>query len=211
MNGPNSLLIEINELKRTDVRDTIEDRMGEFRRFRRRPSLDLFKELCFCILTANFNAERAIRIQAEVGDGFLVMTEDGLARRLKTLGYRYPNTRAEYIAEARQHAGSLRTVLGSSESGCELREWLIKNIKGLGMKESSHFLRNIGFGDVAILDFHILDVLEEHGVVERPKTLTKAKYLEIENELQRVAELAGLTLGELDLYLWYMETGKVLK
>jgi len=64
---------------------------------------------------------------------------------------------------------------------------------------------------LAIIDYHIVDVLVRYGIIERPKTLTRRKYLEIESILEKIAERTGLTLGELDLYLWYMETGKVLK
>jgi N-glycosylase/DNA lyase len=56
-----------------------------------------------------------------------------------------------------------------------------------------------------------VDVLAEHGIIEEPKALTKNKYIEIEQVLRDLAETTGLTLSELDLYLWYMETGKVLK
>ena len=92
-----------------------------------------------------------------------------------------------------------------------LREWIVKNIKGLGLKESSHFLRNIGFDDYAIIDFHIVDLLVKYNIIQRPKSLTKKKYLEIEETLRKIAEKTNLTLAELDLYLWYMETGKILK
>ena len=51
----------------------------------------------------------------------------------------------------------------------------------------------------------------KHGLVVKPKTMTKMRYLEIERVLKVVAEKAGFTLAELDLYLWFMETGKVLK
>ncbi len=37
------------------------------------------------------------------------------------------------------------------------------------------------------------------------------KYLEIEKKLKKLAEQCSISLGELDLYLWYLETGKVLK
>ena len=93
----------------------------------------------------------------------------------------------------------------------EARTWLVKNIKGLGMKESSHFLRNIGYKNVAIIDFHIIDLLERNKLISRPKTLTKVKYFETESVLRKIAEKSDLTLAELDLYLWYMETGKILK
>jgi len=90
-------------------------------------------------------------------------------------------------------------------------EWLVKNISGIGYKEASHFLRNIGFTNLAIVDFHILNLLARHGLIEKPKTLTRKKYLEIEEVLRAIAEKLDLNLAELDLYLWYMETGKVLK
>ena len=92
-----------------------------------------------------------------------------------------------------------------------LREWIVKNVRGLGYKEASHFLRNIGFDDYAIIDFHIVDILTDHKIIKKPKTLTKGKYLEIEDLLRNLANKTGLTLAELDLYLWYMETGKILK
>ena len=90
------------------------------------------------------------------------------------------------------------------------REWLAENIKGIGMKESSHFLRNIGY-DIAIIDFHILDILKRSGIIKRGIELNKNSYIEIENKLKIIAKSAKLTMAELDLYLWYMETGKVLK
>ena len=84
-------------------------------------------------------------------------------------------------------------------------------MKGLGYKEASHFLRNIGFDDFAIIDFHIIDILSRYNLIEKPKALTKKRYLKIENLLKEIAKKSNLSLAELDLYLWYMETGKVLK
>lgn len=206
-----SLLNQIDKIKKSEVKSTIDLRLAEFESLGRKTSGELFKELCFCILTANYSAEGGIRIQREIGDGFLDLPEPELAKKLKTLGYRFPNMRAAYIAEARRHACSIRKTIGSFEDESELRDWLVMNVKGIGYKEASHFMRNIGYSDVAILDFHIIDVLAEHGLVEKPKSMTKARYLEIESLLKKIARRAGLTLGELDFYLWYMETGKVLK
>jgi N-glycosylase/DNA lyase len=105
----------------------------------------------------------------------------------------------------------LKDVIVSFGDEAQLREWLVKNVKGIGFKEASHFLRNIGYSNLAILDFHIINVLVKHRLVEKPKTLTKKHYLEIEMLLRDIAEKASLTLAELDLFLWYMETGKILK
>ena len=84
-------------------------------------------------------------------------------------------------------------------------------MKGLGYKEASHFLRNIGFDNYAIIDFHIIDILYDNKLIQKPKTITKNKYLEIEDLLKKIAKKTNLTLAELDLYLWYIETGKILK
>ncbi len=199
-----------NQLK-CDLKGTVDARIQEFKALGKCSGKDIFKELCFCILTANFTAEGGIRIQQEMGNGFLTLPEQQLAKRLKELGHRFPNTRARYIVEARRHKDSIMEKMESPRDVMELREWLVKSIKGIGYKEASHFLRNVGFDDLAIIDFHIVDILVKYGLIMRPKTLTRNRYLEIEKVLKGVANALGLTLAELDLYLWCAETGKVLK
>ncbi|MCX8147338.1 MAG: N-glycosylase/DNA lyase [Candidatus Woesearchaeota archaeon] len=206
-----SLIKNIRHLKRSDVRKAINKKIREFRSIGKRNSKELFKELCFCILTANFNAERSIKIQKEIGNGFITLPKKKLEKRLRRLGHRFPKTRAEYIANARRFLHSLREIVNSFDDEYSAREWIVKNIKGLGYKEASHFLRNIGFKNLAIIDFHIIDLLAKNKLIKRPKTLTKRRYLEIENILKKIGKKLNLSLAELDLYLWYMETGKVLK
>ncbi|MFH0752543.1 MAG: N-glycosylase/DNA lyase [archaeon] len=188
------LLGEIEKLKESSVKSLVDSRIGEFSK-----NKDLFSELCFCLLTANFNAERSIRIQKEVGDGFSKLSKTKLAKKLKELGHRFPNARAGYIVEARKHK-----LIAD-------REWLVNNVNGLGYKEASHFLRNIGNEDSAIIDFHIIDLLVKHNLIKRPKSLTKVVYLQIEDLLRSISQKVDLNLAELDLYLWYLEAGKVLK
>ena len=208
------LISDINTLKKDDVGDLVNKRIREFKRFGKKPSREIFKELCFCLLTANFNAERAIEIQKKIGEGFLTLSESRLAMTLQKLGYRYPNVRAGYIVGARKYKDSMFPYVRSLTPHIgehEDRDWLVENVKGLGYKEASHFLRNIGCQDLAIIDFHIVDLLERNKLIVRPKTLTKIKYFEVEDALRKIAKKSSLTLAELDLYLWYMETGKILK
>jgi N-glycosylase/DNA lyase len=197
----NNLLKSVRELQKGKIRKAVGKRTDEFKRLGKKGPDTLFKELCFCLMTANFNAERAIKIQNEIDNGFIDLPEKDLAKKLKVLGHRFPNARAKYITEARKHQGVLKTE----------RKWLVKNIKGLGLKEASHFLRNIGCDDCAIIDFHIIDILADHNIIRRPKTITAKKYLKIENKLKKLADKLNINLAELDLYLWYLETGKVLK
>lgn len=202
---------QIEELKRSNVKGVIDDRLMGFMELGEGSSFQLFKELCFCILTANFNAERSIRIQREIGDGFITLSESDLAVKLRQLGHRFPSSRARYIVDARRHVETLKDTLRSFSNITESREWLSKNVKGIGFKESSHFLRNIGYQNIAIVDFHIVEVLRRNGVIESQGSLNKDTYLQIETRLKEIAERSCLNLAELDLYLWYMETGKVLK
>jgi len=217
----NDLVEKIMKLKRSKIKNLIQKRIKEFKKIGKSSPNEIFKELCFCILTANFSAERGIEIQQKIGDGFLTLGEKSLAMKLKKLGHRYPNMRAKYIINARKIKEEIvrRVKFAVKQSRpsandlneFEIREWLVKNVKGLGYKEASHFLRNIGYENVAIIDFHILDLLERFGIINKPKTLTKGKYLDVEEVLRKIAGTTGLTLAELDLYLWYMETGKILK
>ena len=90
--------------------------------------------------------------------------------------------------------------------------WLVETVNGLGWKEASHFLRNIGYRNLGILDRHILKNLRYHGVLFRiPETLTLKRYRLIEKKFQRFAEEIGISLNELDLLFWSRETGSILK
>jgi len=205
------LIQAVNKVKKTPIKKIIDDRILSFKALGKNDPDEIFKELCFCIMTANFSADRGIEIQKKIGNGFLSCGGDSMAKKLRMYGHRFPNARAKYIVEARRHKRSLMGELRSLQDDKDVRDWIAKNIKGLGLKESSHFLRNIGRNDCAIIDFHIVDILSDHGLIKRPKTLTKKTYLEIESVLKKLSEKLGLTLAELDLYLWYLETGKVLK
>jgi len=95
----------------------------------------------------------------------------------------------------------------------EMREFLVRNIKGMGYKEASHFLRNIGLGEnLAILDRHILKNLISLGVIDSiPKTLTRKKYLKIEKKMREFAKDIGIPMAHLDLVLWFKEAGLIFK
>jgi len=204
------LINKVEELKKSKIKTKIAQRVSGFKAINKKSNEDLFSELCFCILTANFNAEKTIKIQNEIEECFLSDNQDQLENKLRIYGHRFPNKRSEYIHKARTCKDKLNEVVSFHDKKA-LREWMVNNVKGLGYKEASHFLRNIGFDDYAIIDFHIIDLLVRYSIIERPKTITKNKYLEIEKILEKIAQKTNLTLAELDLYLWYMETGKILK
>ncbi len=205
------LLREIQNLKKSKVSSLINQRINEFSSFKTSSSNELFKELCFCILTANSTAEQCIKVHNAVGNRFLTLSQKSLQKKLKANGARFHTKRAAYISEARKYKDNIQQIITSFKDKQELREWLVSSIKGIGYKEASHFLRNIGYNDYAIIDFHIIELLAKHEIIKKPSTLNKQSYIEIEKTLKNIANNAKLSLGELDLYLWYIETGKVLK
>lgn len=203
------LLNDLENLRKSEIKSTIDKQLKSFKELGKKSNKEIFKELCFCLLTAGFQAERSIKIQQNIGNRVCSMSEIELAQSLRELGHRFPNARAAYIREAQQHMKSLKQNVNKEDK--EAREWLVQNVKGLGMKEASHFLRNIGYENLAIIDFHIIDLLVKHGIIQRPKALTSARYKEVENVLKDLGNKVNMNMSELDLYLWYMETGKVLK
>jgi N-glycosylase/DNA lyase len=133
--------------------------------------------------------------------------------------HRYPNARAGYIVASREFLQAhcnlrLREKLQSFDDDFARRDWLVKEkrIKGLGYKEASHYLRNIGFKGYAILDKHILRSLAELEIIDDPKPPnTRLKYLTIEEKLKNLAKTAEIDFDELDFVLWSLKTGEILK
>ena len=151
-----------------------------------------------------------LRIQNKLGyTGFTdFKNESELVDRLKKAKSRFYNRRGHFICQANRFK-NIKDILMQQK---DKREWLVKNIKGLSYKEASHFLRNIGYFDYAILDKHILNLLYENKLIKSiPKAMNKNLYLEFEDVLDKLSKKAGMMQGELDMYLWYIKTGKVIK
>jgi N-glycosylase/DNA lyase len=205
----------IKELERTPLSRIIRKRLNEFESFKRKTAQEWFSELCFCLLTANSKAKTAIQIQQELGaEGFCKGNATKIRNCIIKNKHRFHNNKTNFILNAREHLDvkDKITFLVKKKGELEAREWLVKNVKGLGYKESSHFLRNVGYKSLAILDRHIINLMHEHRLIgERPKTLNKKNYLVIEKKLKKVANKVEMTLAELDLYMWHMKTGEVLK
>lgn len=203
------LVAKIESLKKSEVGRKVRSRMKAFEAMRSKPGEEWFSELCFCILTANAKSRTAIAVQSELGHkGFMQLSHAALVRNLLKNKHRFHNTKAERIIKAREWKG-IKRILSSMD---DPRPWLVENIHGYGWKEASHFLRNVGYTDYAIIDRHVLNILKENKILQEiPKSIPPKKYLSIEKELKKVADAVNLSQAELDLYLWYMKGGDVLK
>lgn len=207
-----NLVSEIKKLRKSSVGKKVGKRLKEFESFRNKDTKEWFSELCLCILTANSKAVTALKIQEKLtSKGFCEYSHDLIKETIKKNKHRFHNNKANYIISAREHI-NIKDKIIKQKSEPEAREWLVKNIKGLGYKEASHFLRNVGYKNLAILDRHILSLMKENGFLKQmPKTLTRKNYLSIEKIFKKIAEIVNMSCAELDLYMWYMKTGEVLK
>ena len=147
-------------------------------------------------------------------------SREEMTRALKEAGaHRFPSARPGYIVVTRDYLRDdcrmrLRERLESFSDPPARRDWLARTpgIKGLGYKEASHFLRNVGFKGYAILDKHVVRSLAELGVVDSPKPPPgRASYLETEERLRQFARRVRIDFDELDLVLWSIKTGEILK
>ena len=192
--------------------DAIRSRLLDFVRV---PRQDYFYELAYCLMTPQssaVNADEAIVI-LKSRDFLATGIDPEPILRTKEHYIRFHKNKARYLLGIRDSMDDVLAALSNGRSGSELREWLVKNVRGLGYKEATHFLRNIGKNEgLAILDRHILRNLRRYGVIRTiPKSLSKKQYLATEKRFQAFAEEIGIPLDELDLLFWSLETGEIRK
>ncbi len=199
-------------------KDAIQMRLQEFRQVMEWSDEDVFAELAFCLLTPQSSARVCWDAVTSLKQQTLLLKGNPADFEHHLSQVRFGETKARYIVEARNKFTKdgriqLKPQIQSFYNPFELREWLVENVKGLGYKEASHFLRNIGLGEgFAILDRHILRNLAGLGVIpEIPVSITKKRYLEIEERLRRFAAEIGIPMADLDLLFWSKETGWIFK
>jgi len=196
----------------------------------------LWEELCLCILSSNIPYELAKSAFLHLRDTqslrpewiirssnsarqiahklsrqiYLPKKKDGSYRK-----YRFPNTRAQNIVNAAKtlylKSSGLFGILKNSSSEREARDFLAKNIAGVGLKQASHFLRNIGYSSsLAIIDSHVVAFLREVEAVpqKRIKTITPEIYMRLERILQDLCESLDLNLSIFDMAIWHYMRGR---
>src|SRR5439155_17542532 len=192
----------VEELKSLykERRGDIRQRLEEFRHVLDRDEIEVFAELSFCILTPQSAARTCWNAVLKLQEKHLLAKASPAEIGEYLHEVRFYENKAKYIVQARNQFTKdglhLKEHIRSFYNPFELREWFVENVKGLGYKEASHFLRNIGLGEgFAILDRHILRNLNRLGVIpEIPISITKKRYLEIEERLRRFATEIGIPI-----------------
>ncbi len=157
------LSIEKIKTAYSERRDEVRTKLSEFEAVWQAENDErLWEEMVFCFFTGGCSARMGIRSVEAVRPLLSGGNYAELACALRGK-HRYPNARAGYIVASREFLQAhcnlrLREKLQSFDDDFARRDWLVKEkrIKGLGYKEASHYLRNIGFKGYAILDKHIL-------------------------------------------------------
>ncbi len=200
------------------IKPDIIKRIGEFREiWKKADNEELFIELSFCLFTPQSGARQCWKAVNRLIDKNLLFhgTAEEIAEEINIVRFR--NNKSRYLVEARDRfitgGSSIRDCLDKNFEQAEKREWLVKNVKGLGFKEASHFLRNIGIGtDLAILDRHILKNMVLLGIIDRiPKSISSKVYLTLEDKLRKYSIKSNIPLEHLDFVLWYKEAGEIFK
>ncbi len=193
---------------------------------RRWSEYDLRKELVGCILGSQVRHEMAVAStenldqvgllddawwcgrQDDVFGSSVFDVLSGLRRDLRHPGrYRFSRTRASQLTQARDALARFPLTARLAYDGAPryLRRSLAVNIAGLGPKQASMFLRNIGLSyDLAILDTHVLRFLDMQDLlpIEQARTSTMAGYERAERVVVRYADTLGYPVGYLDWAIW---------
>jgi len=209
---PNRKPVVIEDIRATHKarKKEIRARLDQFQEVWRRGSDELlWEELVFCIFTAGASARMGFRSVEAIRPFLIDGKREDMTLALRTNGaHRFPVERPGYIVVTRdylrEHCGlALRKKLQSFADPLERRDWLAreKRIKGLGYKESSHFLRNIGLLGHAILDKHVMSCLADLKVVETSKPpATRARYWKQRRDYNPLPAKLRLTLMSL---IWF--------
>jgi len=182
--------------------------------FRRVPPEQRFYELCYCLCTPQSKAENADAVVKILQERDFERTGFNPVSILRNKAHyiRFHETKARRLLKAREEWLHIASVLDSALGDEQKREWLVENVDGMSWKEASHYLRNIGYRNLAILDRHTLKHLVRCGVfAEVPNIAGKARYLAAGEGFKKFAAHVGVPMDELDLYFWASEAGLILK
>jgi N-glycosylase/DNA lyase len=192
---------------------------------------DLWYELVACILGSNVRFEQARSFVAHLHNlGLLDIGNSNfsydmyeskinkilsspcdilLKGRVKMQKYRYPKMRANHIRKTAEliygHGNSIKSLLTESGTPSETRYHLMINSVGVGPKQASLFLRNVGYADdLAVLDVHVLRYMALHNLLSCPSKVISSliNYENFEKKLRSYAEKLRTKLSHLDLAIW---------
>jgi N-glycosylase/DNA lyase len=185
----------------------------------------LWSELSTCLLSSQISFEMAVSASQRITDRKILCSrrrapveaiffelraslEEPMLVNERLVRYRFYNAKAAQLAKtwiAIEEFGGLEALISSLQEPHIIRDWLVKNAPGLGPKQASMFIRNIGLSyDLAILDRHVLKYMEFVGLCEvsQQHVAGLGGYLKLERTLANHASKIGCRVGLLDWAIW---------
>jgi N-glycosylase/DNA lyase len=174
--------------------------------------LEIFSTLITCLLSSGWRYEKAVKTSElfqrsfEIDQG--IPSEDHIEVFLRSpqVRHRFPNVKAQQLHLALRALSHFpEDILYDGTNASEerlVRSILSKRLPGLGFKQTSMFLRNIGASEhLAVIDAHVLWYLESRfGTAVRQ--LTTSRYIELEEQITTIANDFAVSLNDFDLLLW---------
>jgi len=190
----------------------------------------ILRELIICILgsgvkyefasaytdeiLSNFNFRAISRNNSRLLDELLtVLTSPTYCKieKKQYKKYRYPTRGSQHVERSMKNIydnhKSIKNLLKKELDTQDLRKKLIDLCPGIGPKQSSHFLKNIGYTEhVAVLDRHIVRYLEAAEKQKiRKDTLSRLDHYELlEQRFQKVTEKFPHSPSVVDQAMWFI-------
>lgn len=154
------------------------------------------------LLNDNHNSETLMQRLVGLLSSRLIVDE-------KPRTYRFPVARARHLAATRAvitaEKCSLRALVDGFNDATEARAWFVKHVPGVGPKQASMFLRNVGLSyDLAILDRHVLNYMSKLGIYSGTNLFISGlpQYHRHEAVLREHAQELDCPVGLLDWAIW---------
>ena len=180
---------------------------------------DAWKEMLYCILAGTQVSTDIVRksyfgliesipeaLDFKAVKKSPIEMQQKIALTLKKRGYRFYETKSNTMINA---ANYFEEVVKTAENfrdadHVDLRRSLIKNVKGIGNKISSHWLRNIGF-QLPIIDIHVRRVLSCAGLIDdkyAKNQISDSEYWFLERKMIEISDQMNIDVAKLDFVLW---------
>lgn len=206
-------MLDILKENHRNRRKEIIERLSDFKKNKYASNSKFLEEMAFCVFAANSSAKMGLRAAELLKD----VLSNGTLEDYKKATYkkvRFYNKRAEYLYFNKQIIAKMTKEITRELSLMDFnqRREFIRQFKGFGMKEASHLLRNLGYEGYCIIDKHVLNTLAEMNILDSnlpPKNA--AEYENIEQKIKAFAEKENFNIDELDLAIWSMKTGEIIK
>lgn len=191
--------------------------------------LKLLSEVILCILSSQDKYEIALAATKNIAEQIIIEIPKTKAQakslkvklfnvlnqpftfstngKIYTRKIRFGSKKASYIISTIENiylnSLTISRIIKQSKCSDDTRLNIINYCVGLGPKQASMFLRNIGYhSEFAVLDKHIIDYMQLMGLLDIPGYSSISSYKKIETRLRSYAETNNVSLLHLDLAIW---------